>query len=91
MPVELLEVDFLGDLVVLEQAGDLGEVLVVEVLQDVLDGDLLLALEDGADAVEGHELLDHAGEFALDHGDPAGEVSEAAGVDAAPRGGLRLG
>src|SRR5687768_11137891 len=89
--VELLAVDLFGDLVVLEEGGELHQVLLLEPLEDVLGGgDLALALEDPADAGQRHELLDHAGELALDHADALGVVAEAAGVDAAPRGGLVL-
>src|SRR5690242_15524887 len=67
--VELLEVDLLADLVVLEERGELEQVVLLEALEDVLDGDLALALEDAADARQRHELLDDAGELPLDHRD----------------------
>src|SRR5581483_4157799 len=74
-----------------EQRGELDQVVLLEALEDVLDGDLALALEDAADARQRHELLDDARQLAFDHRDALGIVAEAAGVDAAPGGGLRLG
>src|SRR5579862_113000 len=88
--VELLEIDLLADLVVLEEGGQLEQVVLLQALEDVLDGDLALPLEDAPDPGEGHEFLDHAGQLPLDHRDALRVIAEAARVDAAPRGGLGL-